>query len=122
MHRVIARTRSVDVAEESAKSFVPDGRRQVLGMYKCFWQEFDTEAEARALIMRSIMNYERGDPDTMRIKLINFRYNAYYYTPYVFCPYDKNDSIGRQNNCNNNNSSSSSNDNKSREYGIRFFN
>ena len=96
MHRVIARTRSADVAEESAKSFVPDGRRQVLGIYKCFWQEFDTEAEARALIMRSIMNYERGDPDTMRIKLINFLYQDYYCTPYVFDASDTTEIITKQ--------------------------
>ena len=96
MHRVIARTRSADVAEESARSFVPDGKRQILGIYKCFWQEFDTEAEARALIMRSIMNYEQNDPDTMRIKLINFLYNNYYFTPYVFVTYDNTEIITKQ--------------------------
>ena len=70
-------------------------------MYKCFWQEFDTEAEARALIMRSIMNYERNDPDTMRIKLINFLYHDYYYTPYVFVTYDNTEIItkGRHDPC-----------------------
>jgi len=96
MHRVIARTRSFDVPESRAKAFVPDGKRQVLGEYKVYWQQFDTEAEARALIMRSIMNIEAIDRDIMKIKLINFLYQNYYCTDDVFVTYDDTSIINKQ--------------------------
>ena len=49
MHRVIARTRSAEAPEIFAKWFVPDGKRQILGDYKIYYQEFETEAEAIAI-------------------------------------------------------------------------
>lgn len=88
MHRVIARTRSADAPEIFAKSFVPDGKRQILGEYKVYWQQFDTEAEARGLIMRSIMNLHWWKADEMRLKLIDFLYRDYYCTDDVFVTYD----------------------------------
>jgi hypothetical protein len=88
MHRVIARTRTKNVPESEAKAFVPDGKRQILGEYKVYWQQFDTEAEARALIMRSIMNLHWWKADEMRLKLIDFLYRDYYCTDDVFVTYD----------------------------------
>ena len=88
MHRVIARTRTSRIHESEAKNFVPDGKRQIIGDYIAFWQEFDTEAEARALIMRSIMNIHSFEGDQMRLKVIDFLFRDYYYTENVFVTYD----------------------------------
>jgi hypothetical protein len=88
MYRVIARTRSAEVPESLAKSFVPDGIRQEGGKYVMFYQLFDTEAEARALVMRSIMNDNWWKADEMRLKLIDFLYRDYYCTDTVFVTYD----------------------------------
>lgn len=100
MHRVIARTRSADVPEIFAKSFVPDGKRQILGEYKVYWQQFDTEAEARALIMRSIMNLHWWKADEMRLKLIDFLYRDYYCTDDVFVTYDNTEVTNTKNDTN----------------------
>lgn len=88
MHRVIARTRMAGVPESEAKNFVPDGKRQEAGPYIMYYQLFDTEAEARSLIMRSIMNLHWWKADEMRIKLIDFLYRDYYCTEEVFVTYD----------------------------------
>ena len=88
MHRVIARTRSAEVPEILAKNFVPDGIRQELGPYKMYYQEFETDAEARCLIMRSIINLHWWKIDEMRIKIIDFLYSNYYCTDKVFVTYD----------------------------------
>jgi len=96
MHRVIARTRSAEVPEIFAKSFVPDGKRQILGDYKIYYQEFETEAEARALIMRSIMNLHWWKAEAMRIKIIDFLYRDYYCTDNVFVTYDNTEIITKQ--------------------------
>ena len=91
MHRVIARTRSAEVPESSAKSFVPDGIRQEAGKYVMYYQEFETEAEARCLVMRSIMNLHWWKADEMRLKIIDFLYRDYYCTDGVFVTYDYTD-------------------------------
>ena len=96
MHRVIARTRSAEVPEILAKNFVPDGKRQILGEFKIYYQEFETEAEARALIMRSIMNLHWWKADEMRIKIIDFLYRDYYFTDSVFVTYDNTEIINKQ--------------------------
>ena len=88
MHRVIARTRSADIAESFAKSFLPDGKREVNGPFVQFYQLFDTEAEARSVIMRSIMNIHWWKADEMRLKLIDFLYRDYYCNGDVFVTYD----------------------------------
>jgi len=91
MHRVIARTRSAEVPEVFAKSFVPDGIRQQAGKYIMYYQEFETEAEARCLVMRSIMNLNWWKADEMRLKIIDFLYRDYYCTDNVFVTYDDTD-------------------------------
>ena len=100
MHRVIARTRSKDVPESEAKSFVPDGIRQQVGPYTMFYQLFDTEAEARSLIMRSIMNLHWWKVDEMRLKLIDFLYRDYYCTDDVFVTYDNTEVTNNKNDTN----------------------
>ena len=96
MHRVIARTRSKDVPESEAKSFVPDGIRQEAGPYTMYYQLFDTEAEARSLIMRSIMNLNWWKADEMRMKIIDFLYRDYFCTDNVFVTYDNTEIINKQ--------------------------
>jgi len=91
MHRVIARTRSAEVPEVFAKNFVPDGIRQEAGKYIMYYQEFETESEARCLIMRSIMNLHWWKADEMRMKIIDFLYRDYYCTDNVFVTYDDTD-------------------------------
>ena len=91
MHRVIARTRSAEVPEVFAKNFVPDGIRQEAGPYKMYYQEFETEAEARCLVMRPIMNIHWWKADEMRMKIIDFLYRDYYCTDNVFVTYDDTD-------------------------------
>lgn len=88
MHRVIARTRSAEVPEVFAKNFVPDGIRQGAGKYIMYYQEFETEAEARCLVMRSIMDLHWWKADEMRMKIIDFLYRDYYCTDNVFVTYD----------------------------------
>ena len=97
MHRVIACTRMAGVPESEAKNFVPDGKRQILGEYIAFWQEFDTEAEVRCLIMRSIMNIHWWKADEMRMELINFLYRDYYFTDNVFVTYDNTELTNKKN-------------------------
>ena len=53
-----------------------------------YYQLFDTEAEARSLIMRSIMNLNWWKADEMRMKIIDFLYRDYYSTDNVFVTYD----------------------------------
>ena len=100
MHRVIARTRMAGVPESEAKNFVPDGKRQILGEYIAFWQEFDTEAEARCLIMRSIINIHWFEGDQMRLKVIDFLYRDYYCTDDVFVTYDNTELTNKKNDTN----------------------
>ena len=88
MYRVIARTRSAEVPESLAKSFVPDGIRQEAGKYVMYYQLFETEADARCLVMRSIMNDNWWKADEMRLKIIDFLYRDYYCTDTVFVTYD----------------------------------
>jgi hypothetical protein len=97
MHRVIARTRMEEVPESEAKAFVPDGKRQILGKYIVYWQGFDTESEARALIMRSIMNLNWWKGDEMKMKVINFLYRDYFCTDNVFVTYDNTEIITEKN-------------------------
>ena len=96
MHRVIARTRSAEVPCSSAQSFVPDGIRQEVGKYVMYYQEFETEAEARCLVMRSIMNLHWWKADEMRMKIIDFLYRDYYCTDNVFVTYDNTEIVTKE--------------------------
>ena len=100
MHRVIARTRTKDVPESEAKSFVPDGTRQEAGPYIMYYQLFETEAEARLLIMRSIMNLNWWKADEMRMKIIDFLYRDYFCTENVFVTYDNTEVTNTKNDTN----------------------
>ena len=100
MHRVIARTRSKDVPESEAKSFVPDGIRQHVGPYIMYYHLFETEAEARSLIMRSIMNLNWWKADEMRMKIIDFLYRDYFCTDNVFVTYDNTEVTNTKNDTN----------------------
>lgn len=100
MHRVIARTRSADVPASFAEAFVPNGKRDLVGPYVSYCQEFDTEAEARALIMRSIMNIHSWKADEMNIKIINFLYRNYYCNDRVFVTYDNTELTNKKNDTN----------------------
>lgn len=100
MHRVIARTRSADAPEIFARYFVPDGKRQEAGPYIMYYQLFDTEAEARSVIMRSIMDLHWWKADEMRLKLIDFLYRDYYCTDNVFVTYDNTEISNKKNDTN----------------------
>lgn len=96
MHRVIARTRGANVPELAAKSWVPAGKRQQVGPHVLFYQEFDTEGEARAVIMRSIMNRNWWKADEMKLEVMNFLYRDYYATEDVFVTYDNTEIVTKQ--------------------------